>query len=83
MTITRESILQKAKEILSDKLNVSMAEITEEKTLKDLGADSMDAADAIMEIEDQFDIAIPDDDMEKLTDIKSIVDYIQSYTVKK
>lgn len=83
--MTREEILSKLKPIIADQLSVDEAEITEDKKLtgKDndsLGADSMDAACTIMEIEKDFDIAIPDRDMEKLITVKDIVDYIEAHT---
>lgn len=78
--MTKEEILLKLKPIIADRLNISEDDITGEKTLSDLGADSLDAVDAIMEVEKEFDIAIPDTDMESLTTIQSIVDYIGSHT---
>lgn len=76
--MNKTEILAKLKPILVDKLNVDEKEITEEKSLGDLGADSLDRAEAVMAIEAGFNMAIPDIDMEKFTDIKSIVDYIES-----
>ena len=78
--MNKEEILTKLKPIIADRLSVHESEITEDKTLSDLHADSLDAVDVIMEIEKAFDIAIPDADMENLTTIKSIVDYIESHT---
>ena len=83
--MTREEILTKLKLIVADKLNVNESEVTEDKKItgKDndcLGADSLDAVELIMEVEKEFDIAISDTHMEKLTTIKSIVDYIKSNT---
>lgn len=83
--MTREEIFSKLKPVIADRLNVNESEITEDKKLtgKDndsLGADSLDAVDTIMEIEKEFDIAIPDTDMEKLITVKDIVDYIEAHT---
>ena len=79
--MTREEILSKMKSIIADSLNVEESEVVPEATLTtDLHADSLDAVDTIMEIEKAFDIAIPDADMENLTTVKSIVDYIESHT---
>lgn len=78
--MTREEILFRLKPVIADRLSIQEQEITEDKKLTELGADSLDAVDTIMEIEKAFDIAIPDGDMEKLTDVRSIVDYIESHT---
>lgn len=78
--MTREEILSKLKPVIADRLSIEESEITEDKKLSDLGADSLDAVDTIMEIEKAFDIAIPDNDMEKLSTVKDIIDYIESHT---
>lgn len=78
--MTSEEILSKLKPIIADRLSVDESEITEDKKLTDLGADSLDSVDTIMEIEKAFDVAIPDSDMEKLTTVQSIVDYIEEHT---
>lgn len=78
--MNKTEIFDKLKLILADKLDIPVEEVTEEKTMKDLGADSLDAVEAIMEVEKDFDLAIPDDHMENFTNIKSIVDYIAENT---
>lgn len=75
--MTHEEIYTALKRIISDRLEVEEKEITPEKTMNDLGADSLDAVDTLMEIEKEFDIAISDSDMEKLSTIKDILDYLQ------
>lgn len=77
--MNKDEILNKLKPILAEKLNIDEKEITDDKTLKDLGADSLDAAEAIMAIESGFNFSIPDKDMEKFSNIKSIVDYIEKH----
>lgn len=72
----REEILLKLKPVISDTLNVPIEEVTEEKTFKDLNADSLDAVEAIMEVEKTFNIAIPDTSMEMFSNMRSIVDFI-------
>ena len=69
------------KEMICKKFGVKESEITEEASLiKDLGADSVDFAELIMDIEDKFSIAIPDDEVEKLTTTGSLIDYINRRT---
>lgn len=57
---------EKITDIIIDKLGVNIDEITEEKTFGDLGADSLDAVELIMEFEKEFGINIPDVEMEEI-----------------
>lgn len=76
----KEKIFYQLQPILAESLSVDEREVTLEKTLTDLGADSLDAVQTIMDVEKHFNLAIPDTDMEKFTNIQSIVDYIESHT---
>ena len=72
------TIAQQVQEIIADKLNVEMSEITTESHfINDLGADSLDTVELIMEFEMAFDIAIPDEDAEKITTVQEAIDYIE------
>ena len=63
--------------IISDKLGVSESEITEKANfVSDLGADSLDVVELVMEIEKKFDIQIPDQDAETFKTVGDAVDYI-------
>lgn len=65
--------------ILTDKLGISGSEITPDASfVKDLGIDSLDYAELVMEFEQTFDIKIPDDDAEKMQTIGQAVEYIRS-----
>lgn len=65
--------------ILVDKLGINESEITPDASfVKDLGIDSLDYAELVMEFEQTFDIKIPDDDAEKMQTIGEAVSYIQS-----
>ena len=67
----------KIKEIVIDKLGVEEAKVTEDaKFIDDLGADSLDTVELIMQFEEEFSIEIPDDDAENLLSVKQAVDYI-------
>ena len=67
----------KIKEIVIDKLGIEEAKVTvDSKFIDDLGADSLDTVELIMQFEEEFGIEIPDDDAEKLLSIKQAVDYI-------
>jgi len=70
-------VTQKITQILVDKLGIAKTEVTEDANfIKDLGIDSLDYAELVMEFEQNFDIKIPDDDAEKLQTIKQAVTYI-------
>lgn len=72
-------ILEKIKKLISEQLDVEESEIELESSFQDdLEADSLDVVELIMAIEDEFDIEIPDEEAEKLTTVKSAVDYIQN-----
>ena len=65
--------------ILIDKLGINGSEITPDASfVKDLGIDSLDYAELVMEFEQTFDIKIPDDDAEKMQTIGQAVSYIES-----
>ena len=67
----------KVKEIIVDKLGVEDGKITmEAKFIDDLGADSLDTVELIMQFEEEFGIEIPDEDAEGLVSVGEAVDYI-------
>ena len=70
-------IAQKVKAIIVDKLGVEESEVTMEASFtNDLGADSLDTVELIMEFEKEFNIAIPDDQAEKIVTVGQAIDYI-------
>ena len=74
-------IAQKVKQIIIDKLGVEESEVTPEASFtNDLGADSLDTVELIMEFEKEFGIAIPDDQAEKIVTVGQAIDYIESNT---
>jgi acyl carrier protein len=71
--------LEKITEIIIDKLGVDQNKITENaKFIDDLGADSLDTVELIMQFEEEFEIEIPDEDAEKILSVKQALDYIES-----
>ena len=73
------STFDKVKEVSIDKLGVEEEKIVSEASfVDDLGADSLDTVELIMQLEEEFSIEIPDDDAEKMTTVKSAVDYIEA-----
>ena len=70
----------KVVELIVEKLSVSKEEVTMEANFtNDLGADSLDTVELIMELEKEFNITIPDDDAEKIVTVQNAVDYIEQY----
>ena len=72
------STYDKVKEVNIDKLGVDEDAIkTDAHFVNDLGADSLDTVELIMEFEEEFGIEIPDEDAENITTVGSAVDYIE------
>jgi acyl carrier protein len=72
-------IQDRIKKIIIDRLGVDESEVTLEASFKDdLGADSLDVVELVMELEDEFDMEISDEDAEKITSVGEVVNYIQS-----
>ena len=71
-------VATRVKAIIMDKLGVEESEITNEANFtNDLGADSLDTVELIMEFEKEFNIAIPDDQAEKIGTVGQVVAYIE------
>lgn len=69
----------KVKEIIVDKLGVDEADVTPEASFtNDLGADSLDTVELIMEFEKEFDIQIPDEKAESIQTVKDAISYIEA-----
>lgn len=74
-------VLEKVKAILSEQFDKEEDEITTETTLADdLGADSLDVVDLLMSIEDEFEVEIPDEEVENIKTVGALVEYIESHT---
>lgn len=81
IVITMSEIASKVKAIIVDKLGVEETEVTSEASFtNDLGADSLDTVELIMEFEKEFNIAIPDEQAEKITTVGEAVSYIEANT---
>jgi len=67
--------------IIADKLGVDESDIAPEASFtNDLGADSLDTVELIMEFEKEFDLTIPDEDAEKIATVGDAVSYLQEHT---
>jgi acyl carrier protein len=73
-----QDVESKVKAIIVDKLGVDESEVTADANFtNDLGADSLDTVELIMEFEKEFDISIPDEDAEILSTVGSAIKYLQ------
>ena len=76
-------IATRVKSIIIDKLGVEEGEVTAEASFtNDLGADSLDTVELIMEFEKEFNIAIPDDQAEKIGTVGQAIAYIEANSAK-
>lgn len=72
-------VAERVKAIIVDKLSVEPSEVTNEASFtNDLGADSLDTVELIMEFEKEFGISIPDDQAEKITNVGDAIAYIEA-----
>lgn len=73
-------IATRVKEIIVDKLGVDESEVTPEASFtNDLGADSLDTVELIMEFEKEFNISIPDDQAEKISTVGDAISYVEQH----
>ena len=74
-----EDIKKKVKEIIVEKLGVDENEVTDEASFtNDLGADSLDTVELIIQFEKEFNISIPDDQAEKIATVGEAIEYIEN-----
>ena len=72
-------ISEKVKQIIVDKLGVDEGEVTNEASFtNDLGADSLDTVELIMEFEKEFDVSIPDEQAENIQTVGQAVEYLEA-----
>ncbi len=77
--LQNSEVMDEVKKAISNHLGANIESIKENsKLVEDLGADSLDLVELTMDLEEKFNIKIPDEDISKLTDVKSVVDYIVS-----
>lgn len=72
-------VLEKVKAILAEQFDVEENKITADTDLQeDLGADSLDVIDLLMSIEDEFEVEVPDEEIENIKTVGSLVSYIEA-----
>ena len=76
-------IMERVFEIIEDQLHLNGIEITEDSSFKDdLGADSLDLFELVMAFEEEYGVEIPSEDLEKITTVGDIVEYMKSKGVE-
>ena len=71
-------VLEKVKAILAEQFDVEEDTITAETTIQDdLGAESLDVVDLLMSIEDEFEVEVPDEEIENIKTVGNLVDFIE------
>ena len=72
-------VLEKVTAILAEQFDVEEDKVTADTDLQeDLGADSLDVVDLLMSIEDEFGVEVPDDEIENIKTVGSLVSYIEA-----
>jgi len=75
-----EELFEQVKEVVAEQLNVEADEIHEDSSfVDDLGADSLDLVELVMALEDNFDMKIPDEDVEAIKTVGDAITYIESH----
>jgi acyl carrier protein len=77
-TLMAAAVEEKVKQIIVEQLQVDEAEVTPSASFQeDLGADSLDVVELVMQFEEAFDLEIPDEDAEKIKTVKDATEYIE------
>ena len=77
-------VAERVKKIVVEHLGVDEAKVTPEASfIDDLGADSLDTVELVMEFEDEFEMSIPDEEAEKIQTVGQAIDYIKSVAAKQ
>lgn len=76
-------MLEKMKEIIAEQLNTDAETITKASSFKeDLGADSLDLFELVMALEDEYSVEIPAEDLQQLTTVGQVMDYLKEKGVE-
>ena len=70
-------IFEKVCALIAEQFNVDADSITMDTSFEDLGADSLDVVDMLMSLEDEFDVEIPDEEIERIRTVGELVAYIE------
>ena len=75
-------MLEKMKEIIAEQLNVDESEVELSSNFKeDLGADSLDLFELVMALEEEYDVEIPSEELENITTVEDVIEYLKAHGV--
>jgi acyl carrier protein len=75
----RSDVEEKVKKMVAENLSVDLAKVTNEASfIGDLGADSLDAVELLMALEEEFGVEIPEEEAQKLTSVQAVIDYAKA-----
>lgn len=75
-----EELTAKVRQVIADKLNVSLDKVVDNaRFIEDLGADSLDNVELVMQLEEEFGVEIPDDDAAKIMTVKDAINFIENH----
>jgi acyl carrier protein len=83
MTVNMDTTRERIKAIIAKKLKKSMTDISDDSTLQEIGIDSLDLVEIIMDIEEQFNITIDDAEAERLKTVGEVILYIDFLSQKQ
>ena len=84
MANTTGSIRDRVIEIVCEQMGATKEKVNEQTSfINDLGADSLDTVELVMEFEDEFDLNIPDEDAEKIQTVGDAIKYIENHVQQK
>lgn len=76
-------MLEKLKEMIAEQLNVNEDDIKAESNFKDdLGADSLDLFELVMSLEEEYEVEIPSEDLEKIETVNDVMEYLKAKGVE-
>lgn len=76
-------MLEKMKEIIAEQLSVDAGSVTEASSFKeDLGADSLDLFELVMALEDEYSVEIPAEELEKMSTVGDVMEYLKNHGVE-
>jgi acyl carrier protein len=82
--VDKEKIQERVIQIVCDNLGVNKEQVTRSTSFtEDVGADSLDIVELVMELEEEFEITIPDEEAEKIKTVGEAIDYIEKEIAKK
>lgn len=78
--MNEQELFEKVKQVIVEQLGVNADEVTQDSSFtEDLGADSLDTVELVMALEETFELEIPDEDAEKLTTVRAVLDYVKKH----